>query len=577
MRRWVLLSLIGLSLSCAKRHDFPDPFTQGWQNDAGISVAELEQRLRQTPKPPTVNVAVGVTTTGIVGMPLDGGRTWSYASRPDVLPTIAGPLVLFSAGGKLVALDAATGAPRYETGCEGYRLKGAGDDGTTTVAILGGGAKSLLLILDHRGSVLNRIETDTPLGRPAARGGVAFVPWAGQYVTALDMKTGDEVARILTRELTSQALTVNGELFFGQMAVLHFDDRIRFATTSQARRAVLPSRELPGKPIWLDPGAEIPALSMGARPKIRVYASPTFHAGKVGFASDRFLATYFRTVMAFDAKTAELSWARALTDPVIGGDAASSGFVLCTAGGRVVRIGAAGGDAGKSELGVPLTSCVVEASSFTVPAGTAPKPLADQIAEALSALDPKMAAAQRFLLTELGRLDDPGVTKTLIGLCTNARVPPDVRSHARTELAAQRTGADYMLEALEKRYDFLSGELLPPPVGPLSDALAAMGDKRAAPLLARHLNDPATTTADVEHAAKALSELAGEGEVPALRTFFALYRATADEPAMIKAVISVARALLKSTDAEARQLIAAAARDPLTQTDIARALLELGA
>ena len=89
---------------------------------------------------------------------------------------------------------------------------------------------------------------------------------------------------------------------------------------------------------------------------------------------------------------------------------------------------------------------------------------------------------------------------------------------------------DLMLAALERHYDFLSGELLAPPVGPLADALSAMKEQRAAPLLARHLNDPSTEVSDVERAARALSSLATPEELPSLRTFFALYRATADEP-----------------------------------------------
>ena len=55
---------------------------------------------------------------------------------------------------------------------------------------------------------------------------------------------------------------------------------------------------------------------------------------------------------------------------------------------------------------------------------------------------------------------------------------------------------------------FVSGVLLPPPVGALADALAASGELRAAPLLAKHLNDPANSAQDVAHAARALIKLA---------------------------------------------------------------------
>ncbi len=129
-----------------------------------------------------------------------------------------------------------------------------------------------------------------------------------------------------------------------------------------------------------------------------------------------------------------------------------------------------------------------------------------------------------------------------------------------------------MLAALERHYDFVSGVLLPPPVGPLADALAASGQTRAAPLLAKHLNDPANSAEDVAHAASALAKLASAAEYDDLRTFFALYRATADDEALVAAVVSCAEAILRVGGADGRAVVERAAQDPLTQGDVRRAL-----
>jgi outer membrane protein assembly factor BamB len=99
-----------------------------------------------------------------------------------------------------------------------------------------------------------------------------------------------------------------------------------------------------------------------------------------------------------------------------------------------------------------------------------------------------------------------------------------------------------------------------------------MGERRAAPLLAKHLNDPATAIEDVVHAAKALSVLATTEELPSLRTFFALYRATADDPPLVQAVVSVAEALVKIGGSDGRALVQRAAKDPMTQPDVAQAI-----
>jgi len=573
MMRRAVFSAVFL-LGCAKTNTLPEPFTTQWLSDAGTSIAAIEAEVRQSPKPPSSNVVVGVGEAAVVGLPLAGGQRWSYSAVPDTQPSIAGELVIFSSRGKLIALNATSGAPLWSVDSDGMWLKGAADDGSTSVATLGrtDGRKSVLLVVSRTGSVVTRISTEIALGRPAARGGIAFVPWAGQYVSAIRMSNGEEDGRLLTRELTSHALNSAGELFFGEKGMLHFDEHVRYANTNQGQRAMLPSRILPGQPRWLGPGATPPVIDPGAPARIRIYAEPVWDGKTTSFSSNEFVATYFRTVLGFDAKTAELRFTHALDTAAIGGGAASNGFVLCTESGKIATFDARGAVSAQLDLATPLRGCSVSAATFKVAAGRDPKGLAEQIDQALGELDPEMAAAQAFLISELGRLEDPIVTKTLIQLATTSRVGPDLRTRARELLAQRRSGAEYMLQALERRYDFLSGDLLPPPVGPLADALAAMKESRAAPLLAKHLNDPSTSAADVRRAAQALTVLASPAELPSLRTFFALYRATADEPDLIASVIAIARALVRIGGDEGKTIVERAARDPLTQPEIAREL-----
>jgi outer membrane protein assembly factor BamB len=198
--------------------------------------------------------------------------------------------------------------------------------------------------------------------------------------------------------------------------------------------------------------------------------------------------------------------------------------------------------------------------------------LAGQIAQALDQLEPDMAEAERYLVGELGKLEDPLVTKTLIDLSSSPRIPPELRDETRRLLALRKNGTDYMLTALARHYDFVSGVLLAPPVGPLADALAAANETRAAPLLAKHLNDPANSADDVAHAARALVKLATAAEYEDLRTFFALYRATADDEALVTAVVACAEALLRVGGDAGRAAVERAAQDPLTQSDVRRLL-----
>ncbi len=169
--------------------------------------------------------------------------------------------------------------------------------------------------------------------------------------------------------------------------------------------------------------------------------------------------------------------------------------------------------------------CAADAGAEPVPPGAALDTLAIQISGALNELEPDMAEAERYLVAQLGKLEDPIVDQDAHRLSSSPRIPPDLRTEARRLLALRKNGNEYMLSALGRHYDFVSGVLLPPPVGPLADALAASGEVRAAPLLAKHLNDPANSAEDVAHAARALVKLATPAEYEDLRTFFALYRA----------------------------------------------------
>ena len=196
--------------------------------------------------------------------------------------------------------------------------------------------------------------------------------------------------------------------------------------------------------------------------------------------------------------------------------------------------------------------------------GKEPGPLAEQIGRTLEVRQTDLATLQRFLLRELGTSDEDEVTLQLLGLASDARTPPALLDEARSLLAARRSGADHLLAALERKYDFLSDVLRPPPVGPIADALAAMSDRRAAPLLAEHLNDPADSPDDVRRAARALAALATEAEAEPLRTFVALYRATAEGDDMTAAVVDAARALVQVGGREGAAFVRRVATDPLT-------------
>jgi outer membrane protein assembly factor BamB len=91
-----------------------------------------------------------------------------------------------------------------------------------------------------------------------------------------------------------------------------------------------------------------------------------------------------------------------------------------------------------------------------------------------------------------------------------------------------------------------------------------MNAKSAAPLLAAHLLDPNDTEDDIKQTAAALAVLAGPSEVPAMRQFFAMYRATAADDDIAMAVVSVGQALIALQGKLGHTLVEGAVNDAMT-------------
>jgi outer membrane protein assembly factor BamB len=561
--------------SCGGGQTSPKLFSSEWEDDAGGTIERVRQRLAGVHLPRGADVAVGVAGRGdqIVGVPLATGTKWSYAHALDARPAVTGGVVVGSGSGEVFALDALTGRPLWARPTGGLALRGAGDDGSVTVVTFASQDRggSVLLAVTRDGHVARQIETDKPLGIPAVAQGLAFVPWGEQYVSVVDLASGDEAARVTLRTSTSHAWLESDALFFGQSSIVRFDSTIRGASRDAASKISLPKRDLPGTPMLMFPGTEHLSPVASARDEARLYARPTPAPAPLAFDSSRFYATYFRFVMGLDAATGSLAWVHTHPSRVLGGAAASGALVTCDEGGKVTFLDAKTGiETGGADLGAAIRSCVVQVDGFVPPRGSAePEGIAAQLERAVATPDAELVTAQTMFLQELASSGDESATRTIIGLATDARTAPELRKQARSLIASRRAGAKYMLEALALRYDYLKDVLVTPPVAPIAQALAAMSEPGAAPLLAAHILDPADSDEDVREAAAALTSLATASEAPELEHFFAMYRATAPNDDIAAAVASVARALARLDPKKGRARIDFALKDPETAPAVA--------
>jgi outer membrane protein assembly factor BamB len=394
------LVLAFASLGCGGGQTRGTPFDPGWIDDRGAAMAAFARARRTRRLPAGADVAVGVVGKGVlVGVLLDGGATWTFEHELHGRPAVAGGVVVGVGEDELFALDARTGKLLW-TRPSGGRVRGAGDDGATTVISLvpATGEGSLVLAVARDGGVVRQVEDAAVIGVPAVAGDHAFLPWQGQLLSVVHLPSGDEKARLHVPGGVSRVFALGGALFFGERGVTRLDERVGRGAAAAALPAAISG--LPGAPSWTRPSASPPGRASDVLDRVRLYARPTA-AGPAGIEGGRFAATYSRVALGLDASSGAIAWAHAHDADFIGGAAYAGGFALCDAAGEVTFLDArTGAVAGRVSLGKAVDACEVQADALKKPAptGTAP-PLAEQIAAVVA--DPATDPALRKRLSEL--------------------------------------------------------------------------------------------------------------------------------------------------------------------------------
>jgi hypothetical protein len=523
---------------------------------------------------PFAGVVAG-RATGLVGSALDRGpepSLWQHEAGVVDVTLLARRLVVFTEASRLGALDAATGAPIWSIERRGAHLEAASDDGALTVLVLSTARRDQrwLEVVDRTGRERLRVQAAAELGAPAIVAGTLLLPWGQRFLSAIDVGSGDELGRAGVEPSLRHALWVADELFLAGppwLALRHRSD------TAYA----LPVRPLPGR---VEVGSE--SLAPGSDPDVtRLFVRPSPEPSD---AAPPYLAIYGRLAMSFDGSRGSLQWLRLLPGRILGAAAGLHSFALCDATG-VVRVLAAQ-DARSlllSRLGPPrrdepaLVSCALGSSPSWPSAGDgaaadaarAREPaLVDQLARVLALSDPDLASAQRFLSRELAVRPEPEATRALIALASRRSADPILQSEAEDLLATRRNGVEFMLEALERAGPRSPDPVARAPLAALADALEALDERRAGPLLAVQMNQLGHSPQTLARVARSLEHLATPAEIAPLAVFFSLRRTSADQPELVEAVVSVGRTLLRIGAAPGRRLVQLGCRDPLTSPGV---------
>jgi outer membrane protein assembly factor BamB len=401
-----VIAVIAGAGACGGGQTRGTPFDAGWTEDHGAGMAAFERSFRGARVARGADVVVGVAgAETLVGVPLHGGAPWTYTHALQGRPAIAGSVVVAVGAGELFALDAKTGALLWSRAAGG-RLRGAGDDGRTTVVALAPTmrAGSVVLAVARDGSVVRQMEDEGAIGVPAVAGDYVFFPWKSRFLSVYDLYAGEERARVALSHETTRVIAVGGALFAGERAFTRFDERIAEGRGASTVTLPPPLGGLPRDPAWTRPGTDAEDREASARDEIRLYARPIVH-GPAGIARGHFAATYHRIAIGLDASSGALAWARAHDADFLGGAAYEGGFALCDAKGNVTFLDAeTGGVAAFVSLGRAIDACVVQADAITTPRAASPGSLEDQVAKTLQIQAPELAPVQAILARELARI-----------------------------------------------------------------------------------------------------------------------------------------------------------------------------
>jgi len=511
---------------------------------------------------------------------------WSRPMAASSTPEIVGEVVVVEVGGSTRLLDLRSGEERGRVDHNTLDFAGAAQDGDTVVlsfaaGLTGGSRRAGRVVAVDARSGSERWSHDIAgiVGRPAARGGVAFVPWDRQSIAVLDLSNGHEVARIRSTDDVLSWVSASADgVFYGGRGIYRLTPSSAEGTRVGSAYLANPLEGVPGEPqLYAD--AFFPTSgSRTARDKIRFGFRPRAGAepGQPSLQHNAIFLAYFRHLVALDAASGAVRWAVRLDEDVEAMQVTTAGVFVVSGTGVVRSVDPTTGAVGTvSELGAQIGGMQLDLEGLALgPNGTAPEGgVREQLVALVRDADNRLVPFRSFLVGILGRLEAEEVTRDLLDLYTQRSIPGQLRQSVATALQARRTGASYLVTALNDHYDYLENRQAPP-LQVIAPTLVAMNAREATQGLLAHLLDHETPMSSLPAVVNAVATLGEASVVATLQRWVMQYKSDSafrgqDNAAALQAALD---AILHHGDAGARQwleqLQANATASPALRTHI---------
>lgn len=504
---------------------------------------------------------------------------WTQPMAASSTPEIVGDAVVVETGTTTRVLDLASGAERGRVEHTGLDLTGAARDGDTIVLCassgLAGGSRRAgrVVALDARsGRELWSHDVGGLLGRPAARGGLAFIPWDRQSIAVLDLASGVEQARIRsTDDVLSWVATLGDGIFYGGRGIYRLTPESASGTRAGSAFLANPLEGVPGDPLIFRDGFLATTGSRTARDKIQFGFAPRAAQGNaVALTNDTVYLGYYHDLVAVDASTGAVRWAQRLEEDIEGLQVTAAGVFVVSATGKLRGVDPATGAVSLvAELNASLGAVALDAEGLAAPTGgVAPEgSVREQLVAMVRDPDNRLVPFRAFLVGLLGRIEDENVTHDLLDLYTQRSIPVQLKQRIATALQARRNGAQFLIQALQDHYDYLEGRQAPP-LQVIAPTLVAMNARDAVPGLIAHLLDHETPLAALPDVIAAIGTLGEGAALPTLQRWIQLYRADSTfRGEHVVALNTAMDAIFRHGDATAHEWLRGMSRDPRLSAD----------
>jgi hypothetical protein len=520
-----------------------------------------------------------------------GAARWTVDADVQSRVAVGGDLVVAREASALVARDLATGRVRWQRPLAGGFV-GADADGERVYLVEQSGDRrswSVTALAAAGGAVAWSASASGALGAPAAQGGLVLVPFLSQWLTVLDARTGALLTRVrAVDDQISFVRDLGGDTFFGATdGVVRLDARAasgRRASSSYGRIA-LPAPL--ARATYAADGYDAVQAAYSAHERTRILWWPEAAGGATGgdgaglrFAGGGAAVHWFRFVLGVSEGGA-LRWA--YVQPrveLVASEHVGSVLALAAGSGEVIALDPASGAVrARLDLGTgALVGATFDAAGWAPSGEVAPAPtLAASLLAIARDRDQRWSAIQAMAIARLAGEPGADVTRDLLGLVQDERVPAPLRDAAAAALAerADPAGLPVLAAALAVPDDMIEG------TAPVAIAAAARGvvalrgsaiepgaRQAAIAALLLQLTTPATTTRDLAAVVAALIAIGQGAERAPLTRFLLVHRAdpeVAGDSALVHAVVDG----LVAAGAAEREVVRFVADDPRSAPSVA--------